>query len=108
MNYSKKLIIGLAVIVIFSIVGLNMNALASTVENPFGNTTFSGNVVDTDDSTNGIEKVNTVKNDNNVANNTTPGELANTGLEDLPYLVIVLLVASAIFAYKKVKEYRAY
>lgn len=111
MKYSKKIIVSIVILAVFTVVSLNMNALASTMENPF-ETTFSNNIVDENVTTEGIESVNTIKDgnkvENNVANNTTPDELANTGLEDLPYLVITLLIASAVFAYRKVKEYRQY
>lgn len=43
---------------------------------------------------------------NNQENN-NPNELANTGLEDLPWLVIGVCVISVVFAYKKIKEYNS-
>lgn len=108
MNLKKELVISIVMIIVFTIVGLNMNALAA--DNQFTNLTLTNknNVVNTNTS-NSIQFVNTANGINNNTNTNTSNEnLANTGLEDLPYLVITLLAVSAIFTYKKIKEYKAY
>ena len=106
----KETILSMALIVGFLIlVGLNSNVLASS-NTQFVNLTLTPTNTSTN-TANSIEVVNTTtQNTTNVANNTTntPGQLANTGLEDLPYLLITLLVVSAIFAYKKIEEYKSF
>ena len=106
----RETILSLALIVGFLIlVGLNTNVLASSNTPGFVNLTLTPTNTNTNN-TNSIEIVNTAtQNTANVANNATntPGQLADTGLEDLPYLLITLLVVSAIFAYKKIEEYKS-
>ena len=48
-------------------------------------------------------EVNTTNTTNTNTNN--PTQLADTGLEDLPWVIIGICAVSAIFAYKKIKEY---
>lgn len=111
MKLSKKELIITIVMIMIILIGLNVSVLAASNTNGgFSNLVVGGNNA----TTNGVIQVvnentsplNTAK--NNTANTNTPGQLANTGLEDLPWLVIGACVVSAIFAYKKVKEYKAY
>lgn len=95
----KETILTISLVIAVLLVGvLNSTVLAAITLNIPGNTTT--NTVNTANTVNSIEVVNT--------NTNTPGQLANTGLQDLPYLVITLLIISAIFAYKKIKEYKSF
>ena len=80
-----------------------------------GNTNTEGNS-NTNTNTNSNSSLNNIANTNNtsVYNNTnnnvnnTPNSLSKAGLEDsLPTMAIVVILAiSAVYAYKKIKEYR--
>lgn len=100
-----KLIISVVTIIAFLSIGLNMNvwAAALTLEIPNTENNVSGDLIEVVDGTSNQ----TVANNSNT-NTNTPGELANTGLEELPWVLIGVCVVSAIFAYRKIKEYRAY
>lgn len=100
-----KLIISVITIIVFLSIGLNMNvwAAALTLEIPNTENNVSGDLIEVVDGTSNQ----TVANNSNT-NTNTPGELANTGLEELPWVLIGVCVVSAIFAYRKIKEYRAY
>lgn len=100
-----KLIISVITIIAFLSIGLNMNvwAAALTLEIPNTENNVSGDLIEVVDGTSNQ----TVANNSNT-NTNTPGELANTGLEELPWVLIGVCVVSAIFAYRKIKEYRAY
>lgn len=110
MNLKKKeLIISIIIMIVFLIVGLNISVLATNYEYSFNgsNTSNTSNLNNF-----AIEVVNTTDNNtltnNQLNNNNTnnPGQLADTGLEDLPWVVIGICAVSAIFAYKKIKEYK--
>lgn len=100
-----KLIISVIAIIAFLSISLNMNvwAAALTLEIPNTENNVSGDLIEVVDGTSNQ----TVANNSNT-NTNTPGELANTGLEELPWLLIGVCVVSAIFAYRKIKEYKAY
>lgn len=100
-----KLIISVITIIAFLSIGLNMNvwAAALTLEIPNTENNVSGDLIEVVDGTSNQ----TVANNSNT-NTNTPGELANTGLEELPWVLIGVCVVSAIFAYRKIKEYKAY
>lgn len=111
----KKIAICFLVIVVYSVICLNMHALASsnTTVGNFSNLTLTPNNSNNVTSSNTIEIVNGTANQNTVAtnsaNNATSNEqLANTGLEELPWLVIAILGVSAVYAYNKVREYKQY
>lgn len=100
-----KLIISVIAIIAFLSISLNMNvwAAALTLEIPNTENNVSGDLIEVVDGTSNQ----TVANNSNT-NTNTPGELANTGLEELPWVLIGVCVVSAIFAYRKIKEYKAY
>lgn len=109
-----KLIISVIMIVLLGI-GLSTSVFAADYNltlNPTNtNNNVGGDMIEivegnTNTDSNTITINSNVSNKNEVTN--TPGELANTGLEELPWLLIGVCVVSAIFAYKKIKEYRAY
>ena len=46
-------------------------------------------------------------NNTNTTNNANkPGQLADTGLEDAPWLIIAICAVSTVFAYNKIREYK--
>lgn len=117
MNFRKReLIISIVALVVFVIISINVVALATNTGNIQFNEWTSGstntNTNQTIDITNSIKdgetniNVSIPTNTNTNSNTNASGNLANTGLEDeLPWLVIVLCGVSAIFAYKKIKDY---
>lgn len=110
MSLKKQLVISIVMVIVFTFVGLSVNAQeVMALSNPYSSNFSGGNTPTTNTSNpgNDIPRNNTTGN-NATGNNTAEGNLANTGLEDLPYLVITLLAVSAIFAYKKIKEYNQY
>lgn len=105
----KELIVSVIAILAFLVLSLNVCVFAS--ENTgFSNLIVGENVEEGDNTNTGNEQIEIVGNENTeTANNTNePGELANTGLEDLPWVVFGLLAILAVFTYRKVREYNAY
>ena len=112
----RELIISIVALVVFVVISINVVALATNTGNIQFNEWTSGstntNTNQTIDITNSIKDgetniiVSIPTNTNTNSNTNASGNLANTGLEDeLPWLVIVLCGVSAIFAYKKIKDY---
>lgn len=111
----RELIISVVALVVFAVISINVVALATNTGNniQFDEWTSGGTNTNNNQT---IDRTNTIKdgetNTNGVAptntntNTNASGNLANTGLEnELPWLVIVLCGVSAIFAYKKIKDY---
>lgn len=108
----KELIFSIVMAIILLFAGCNLSALATSsngsqtfnwtigVQNK--NTSNSINVIET----NKDEPINTINTivTNNSTNNTS-GTVPNTGLEDLPWVMIGICAVSLVFAYKKIKEY---
>jgi len=108
MSLKKQLVVSIVMVII---VGLCINVTeVMALNNPYETNFSGGNTPTTNTSNpgNDIPRNNTTPANNVAGNNTADENLANTGLEDLPYLVITLLTVSAIFAYKKIKEYNQY
>ena len=126
MNLKKKeLIFSIIIMVIFLAIGLNISVFATNdderqninlnfnnIQNsqntqiPVNNSTTNiGGTIQVNNTT--LIKDAEVSNTNNAnTNKNNPNQLANTGLEDLPWVIIGLCAVSAIFAYKKIKEYK--
>lgn len=123
MNLKKKeLIFSIIIMVIFLAIGLNISVFATNdderqninlnfnnIQNsqdtqiPVNNSTTNiGGSVQVNNTT--LIKDAEVTNTNNT-NTNNPNQLANTGLDDLPWVIIGVCAVSAIFAYKKIKEY---
>ena len=109
----SELIISVVALIVFVVISINVVALATDTSNSleFNDWPSGGTNTDTNQT---IDRTNTTKdgetntNDVTTTNTNASGNLANTGLEnDLPWLVIVLCGVSAIFAYKKIKEYNS-
>ena len=112
MNMRKKeLIVSVIIIIAFVFIGMNFSVMASSLDiNGFN---FSTSVND-----NGLIEVEPGKDEevvitttNNTSNanknsNNTPGELADTGLADVPWLIIAICAVSTVFAYNKIREYK--
>ena len=102
----KELIISVIVIVAFLFISLNITVLAA---NPGFSGLHLGNDVNTNPQTpieNGaIQHVNT---GNKVTNNNVAGDYPNTGLENPAWLLIGICGVTAVFAFSKIKEYKAY
>lgn len=105
----KELIISVIMVIAFLVVGFNLTVLA-TENNGFlpfpstnntNNSIFEGIIPSNNTTDNNANNTN----NNTNANTNTPGQVPNTGLEDLPWVVIGICGVSAIFAYKKIKEY---
>lgn len=109
MNLKKKeLVISIVMVIVFSIIGLNLSVFASNgqtqIEFPSltNQNNATGNTIQVINNTTNTNATGTIE----IANNTNnPGQLANTGLEDLPWLVIAVCAVSAVFAYNKIREY---
>ena len=116
----KELIISLVMVIAFIIIGLTMSSFATqNFEYPSSNTNTSGNnstliEVRTSNNTSNTRTntttVNNTINSNTSTNrtntNTNTSSMPNTGVENLPWAVIAICGISAIFAYKKIKEYK--
>ena len=116
MNLRKKeLIVSVIIIIAFVFIGMNVNVMATVLDASNGwnfNTSVNDNGLivvepgkDTEVVVNTVNKANTT-NTTNKTNNNTPGQLANTGLADAPWLIIAICAASTVFAYNKIKEYK--
>ena len=118
----KELIISVIMMIVFLIVGFNLAVLATSDDGsqnilfpPANNNINTPNIItpgnNTADEENNENTGNTINipiKDGEIgnANTNTPTEVPNTGLEDLPWVVIGICAVSAIFAYKKIKEYK--
>ena len=117
MNFKKKeLIVTIIMLIVFVIIGLGLNAYASS---PSVNLVIGGNnstsglqivqntnsstVENTNSSTSGTVITNTSTSTN--TSNSTNTSMPYTGAGEMPWLIIAICAASAIFAYKKIKEY---
>lgn len=117
----KELIISIVMLIVFLVLGLNFSVFATNTGNNSltlnfnlsGNNNANNNIPVNNNATNNIEKDqerpqnNTVIPTNNTTNtnNSSTKDVPNTGLEDAPWLIIAVCGVSAIFAYKKIKEY---
>ena len=108
----KELIISIVMLIVFLILGLNLSVFATNNNSISFNNGFSFNLVNNNNNiiptnnsaTNNVEN-NTTQIPQNNTNNTSNTNVPNTGLEDAPWLIIAVCGVSAIFAYKKIKEY---
>lgn len=117
MNINKKnLIITIIMIVAFIALSFNLSVSAVNANAGFSNITLttntnsvnSTNMIEIVDNTNTIQVTDTNTNTTVVnTSNTTPEEVPDTGIEDLPWLVIGICAISAAFAYNKIKEYKS-
>ena len=111
----KELIISLIMIVTFVFIGINLETLATNNNgnildwnginfgNTDSNTTIDNNATDTGKDGEEIPQINST---NSNASNNNPDQLADTGLEDWPWIIIAICAISTVFAYKKIKEYK--
>ena len=116
----KELIISVIMLIVFLVAGLNLAVLATSDDGsqnilfPPANNSLNNNLNiitpgnNTTDDENTGNSINIPIKDGEIgnANTNTPTEVPNTGLEDLPWVVIGICAVSAIFAYKKIKEYK--
>ena len=115
----KELIISVIMLIVFLVAGLNLAVLATSDDGsqnilfPPANNSLNNNLNiitpsnNTTDDENTGNSINIPIKDGELNENTnTPTEVPNTGLEDLPWLIIGICDVSAIFAYKKIKEYK--
>ncbi len=118
MNLKKKeLVISIIMILAFLFVGFNLSVFATAST---GNQTLTFPSLNQNNSTQQIPIISgnnagnssqngagTVipTNTNNTNANNSAQEVPNTGIEDLPWLIIGVCAVSAIFAYKKIKDY---
>lgn len=106
--------IGVIAILVFSIHNTVFAASSITISPNDDGTVSSGDnntITDANTNTNrptGIELSTNTNNTNNTNNGITNTNLPKTGMEDKTVLIIVLAVCgvSAIYAYKKVSDYR--
>ncbi len=114
----KSLIISIIVLMLFALITFNLKVSANDNSGYLDLTTRPDNE-NTDDeipvdtpttpapTTQDGNGNNNNGNSNVDGNNTNePGQLANTGLEDLPWAIIAVCAVSTVFAYKKIKEYK--
>lgn len=121
----KELIISIVMLIVFVVIGLNVSVFATSSTNTVSlnngfsfNLTNNSNTIPTNNTaTNNIEKDQEIPTNNTViptnntnvnnanTNNASTKDVPNTGLEDMPWLVIAVCGVSAIFAFKKIKEY---
>ena len=133
MNLKKKeLIVSIVLIIVFLVIGFNISVLATNDGNGIQNISMNfSNIQNTQNTQIPVNTTNTTQipvnvntsgsiqitnstlikdgevNTTNTTNTNTnnPTQLADTGLEDLPWVIIGICAVSAIFAYKKIKEY---
>ena len=123
MNLKKKdLIVSVIMIVLFVVFGLTVvsNATSSITYNwGSGNDTNSSSIINqistntntnisttnTDSNISTVNTNSTSTNNNNNNNNNNTSSMPYTGAEDLPWVIITICGISAVFAYKKIKEY---
>ena len=114
----KELIISIVMLIVFLVIGLNFSVFAT-------NASISFNLAGNNSSNNTIPQNNTIQQNNTIekdqeipqnntviptnnttnTNNSSTKDVPNTGLEDTPWLIIAVCGVSAIFAFKKIKEY---
>ena len=111
MNLKKKdLIISIVMLLVFIVLGLNVSVLATSTENNVLTLPITQNTTN-NNTNNQISQIVISNTSSNTANNlvtnskTANTNVPNTGLTDLPWVVIGVCVVSAVFAYKKIKEY---
>ena len=115
----KELIISVIMLIVFLVAGLNLAVLATSDDGsqnilfPPANNSLNNNLNiitpgnnTTDDENTGNSIIIPIKDGELNENTNTPTEVPNTGLEDLPWVIIGICAVSAIFAYKKIKEYK--
>ena len=115
----KELIISVIMLIVFLVAALNLAVLATSDDGsqnilfPPANNSLNNNLNiitpgnNTTDDENTGNSINIPIKDGELNENTnTPTEVPNTGLEDLPWVIIGICAVSAIFAYKKIKEYK--
>ena len=115
----KELIISVIMLIVFLVAGLNLAVLATSDDGsqnilfPPANNSLNNNLNITTPGNNTTDDENTgnsinipIKDGELNENTNTPTEVPNTGLEDLPWVIIGICAVSAIFAYKKIKEYK--
>lgn len=93
----KELIISVVMLIVFLVLGLNFSVFATNTGN--NSLTLNFNLSGNNNANNNIPV------NNNANTNTAGKDVPNTGLEDAPWLVIAVCGVSAIFAFKKIKEY---
>lgn len=97
----KELIISIVMLIVFIIIGLNFSVFATSTSIHFN---LAGN--NSNNNSNTIPQNNVIPQNNTTnTNNLSTKDVPNTGLEDAPWLIIAVCGVSAIFAYKKIKEY---
>lgn len=97
----KELIISIVMLIVFIIIGLNFSVFATSTSIHFN---LAGN--NSNNNSNTIPQNNVIPQNNTTnTNNSSTKDVPNTGLEDAPWLIIAVCGVSAIFAYKKIKEY---
>lgn len=97
----KELIISIVMLIVFIIIGLNFSVFATSTSIHFN---LAGN--NSNNNSNTIPQNNVIPTNNTTnTNNSSTKDVPNTGLEDAPWLIIAVCGVSAIFAYKKIKEY---
>lgn len=116
----KELIISIVMLIVFLVLGLNFSVFATNTGNNSltlnfnlsGNNNANNNIPVNNNATNNIEKdqerpnnTTVIPTNRNANTNTAGKDVPNTGLEDAPWLVIAVCGVSAIFAFKKIKEY---
>ena len=113
----RELIISVIMIGMFLVFGLTVVSNASSITYNWtdSNNSNSGSIINqisltnTNTNTNTNENVSTVNTNTNISNvssNTNNStSMPDTGLEDLPWVIIAICGISAIFAYRKIKEY---
>ena len=110
----KELIVSVIIIIAFVFIGMNVSVMASSSLDVNGwnfNTSINDNgLIEVEQGNKDQEVVNTANKTNanvaNKTNNNKPGQLADTGLADAPWLIIAICAVSTVFAYNKIKEYK--
>lgn len=103
----KELVISIIMVLVIMVGALFTTTVLAANEENRSNTVWDRNESNsTNNVSNGTTPNETSNNTaNKNANTNKPSEMANTGLEDLPWITIVACGAVAVFAYKKIKEY---
>ncbi len=120
----KEMIISIVMMIVFLVLGLNFGVFATNTEEnkarinfnlsgnnsvnnsiPVNNSTGTNNNIEKDQEIENNNSSTGIPTNNNVNTNTAKEDVPDTGLEDAPWLVIAVCGISAIFAFKKIKEY---
>lgn len=110
----KELVMSILLLVVFLVGAMSFSVFAAELELPFNSSNSANNTENNvaNDTVNQIPtqnaNTNAGANTNTDANTNTPDKLADTGLESLPLALIAVCGISAIFAYKKIREYKSY